>query len=347
MSDGWTTLTFAGSALFVAPENIAVRALRSLTNDQPLLDRHEFEFSVTPVPAILMGIAFGCWLYRHLRSGVWPALRARTIVLVLLLLAVLAMPIALNTYEPDWNALLKSLPVLGSASTLFRFLFVYVPVIAVATALALDSLCRSAPRRAILSAAACAAVIAMHAVVDRGFYAAQAYDPLPVSNAFRQARAPEFMPSITRIGAHMDPQGKLVLRSNRNDALIQRVSQLACYNPMFGYALENFPFGSLRPGDPLQEHDGALNLKNPACYLFPRENGCEPGSHFTASQRAEAERFLGYGRYPFNRSTAQHVADVVNRLSLVAVPLLALFSVPWPRKLRWLGTAAGISGRSS
>jgi hypothetical protein len=66
------------------------------------------------------------------------------------------------------------------------------------------------------------------------------------------------------------------------------------------------------------------NLKDPACYLFPRENGCNPGSHFPAARRAEAQRFLGYHGYAFRRSAAQQWADAVNRGALLAVPVLLL-----------------------
>jgi hypothetical protein len=63
--------------------------------------------------------------------------------------------------------------------------------------------------------------------------------------------------------------------------------------------------------------DGTLNLKNPACYQFPRENGCAPGDHFRITQREEAARFLRYESFSFRRSSRQQAADWVTLAALL------------------------------
>lgn len=340
MSDVFATLELAVTALFHAPENIAQRAAVRLTNNAIYLGRHEFEFGVTPVPLLLLALGLAFWLYRCLSSETPVLPRAwRTIALGAALLLVLSIPIAINTYAPHWNAFLKSLPVVGSASNLFRWFFIYIPVVAVVSALALDSLAPSSRVRAAVALAAFIAVIVAHAVADRTFYAQQAYDPGPVSKAFAAARTPGFQPSIRTIGAYTDAQGRILINGN-NDLLTNGMSQLACYNPMFGYGLEFFPLGMLRVGNALEVRGGYLNVKNPACYVFPRENQCAPGAHFPATRRDDAERFLAYRSFPFERSRIQQVADAVNLVALVGVPALLLVGLVWQRRRRRAGGRA-------
>jgi hypothetical protein len=93
-----------------------------------------------------------------------------------------------------------------------------------------------------------------------------------------------------------------------------------CYWPTFGYRLENFPAGPLQLGATLEEAaPGVLNVKNPACYVFPRENACVPGDHFRTAQRDDAARFLRYEPFPFARSARQIVSDGVSLAALVLV----------------------------
>ena len=89
---------------------------------------------------------------------------------------------------------------------------------------------------------------------------------------------------------------------NRNDLVAYGASQLLCYVPIFGYSLEHFPIKTLRPGPALDEAAGVLNVKNPACYVYPKENLCVPGDHFAVSQKEDAIKFLSYEPFDFNKS---------------------------------------------
>ena len=52
--------------------------------------------------------------------------------------ALLVIPLALNIYEPRWNAFLKELPYFRNSSNLLRFFSTYIPVLIVVAAIALD-----------------------------------------------------------------------------------------------------------------------------------------------------------------------------------------------------------------
>jgi hypothetical protein len=61
---------------------------------------------------------------------------------------------------------------------------------------------------------------------------------------------------------------------------------------------------------------GRLNLLNPACFAFPEANHCHPGDRFSATERENAERFVRYRPFPFERPTSQRLADLVNLSAL-------------------------------
>jgi hypothetical protein len=117
------------------------------------------------------------------------------------------------------------------------------------------------------------------------------------------------------MGAVLDSSGKLLTPIDRNDLLVKGVSQIACYQPIMGYNLEDFPVKSLHSGSATAGARGVLNTKNAACYLFPAENACAPGDQFTIEDREDAFKFLAYKPYDFAMPASQKVAD---GLSLVA-----------------------------
>jgi hypothetical protein len=127
----------------------------------------------------------------------------------------------------------------------------------------------------------------------------------------------------------MDVAGGEVDPLFRNDLVATGLSQLRCYNPAFGYALEKFPRKTLHRGSIFEVVDGRLNLKDPACYVFPAENGCSPGDHFRLARKGDAERFSQYRTHPFARSRRQIWADRVTRIAVFLVPLLLLGAGGW------------------
>ncbi len=312
----------AFTTLFLNWSDIAGFAGSRWQNLQWSLDRHELEYGVTVVPLLLVMFAAGSFLEQKDLTIRWPIKRVVfSVLLAILILSILA----INTYSPQWNAFLKTLPVIGSSSSLVRWFVIFVPLVAIGGAMALDSITLQARGRMMLAAAAVGLVVIQTMSVDRAFYESQSYDPKPVLEAFKQARnSPGFMPSIQAIGAFVDDKGNVVMPLNRNDFITQGVSQLACYIPIFGYRLESFPLKTLRPGPVSGVIDGVFNVKNPACFVFPKENSCNIGDHFTVAQRESAEKFVNYRAFPFEKSRAQKMADIITKLALVLSALVLL-----------------------
>lgn len=298
-------LYLLAQTLFFAPAGIAELIAPDLRQVQWRLDRHEFEFGVGVVPLLALLAAAWCWRARPIgRSArLWMGVSA--------MLALLAIPLAVNVYSPDWNAFLKRLPLLGASSNLFRWYFVYVPVCAMATVVVLQRL--PARIRAPLAAAGIALTLLGNGFADRRFYASESYDPAPVTQGWLALRQSGAVPVIRAVGDGGSP-GK---RHFPNDPLVSGVSGFPCYNPVFGYRLENLPVKQLREGPIDRVDQGRLNLKNPACYVFPEANGCEPGDHFRQAERAELLAFASYRPMAFEQPTAQRVAEGISAITLV------------------------------
>ena len=312
----WKILYMVFEMVFLTPSGET--AGTTLTNLQWALGRHEFEYGITPVPllALFIGIAYALARWRTLTALHWL-----TFALILMLCC---LPLALNMYTPAWNAILKSLPIIGNSSNLLRWFSVYIPVMTVAAALALQYtpwLQRIRPYAAVV---ALLSVPAINFSVDRQNYAQQGYDPTPITAAYRQIQTPDWSPAIRFITAFRDEQGRILMPGYRNNTLIQGASQLTCYEPIFGYRLENFPLQTLHPAPVDHITDGRYNIKNPACYVYPNENQCQPGDHYSVDQAISAKAFTLYQPVRFATPLKQQLA---NGLTIVAVAGIAIWFI--------------------
>jgi hypothetical protein len=329
------SLNLAVLTLFGNLPDIAEFASLRLENTQWRLDRQEFEYGVTLVPIVLILVAIALFLSRD-RAEIADEDRRSKRILGGLLAVILTLPLALNTYSPAWNEVLKSLPLIGSSSSMLRWFVIYVPLAAIGAGIAVDAISKVSDMRSRLSILSLIAFFGLTASVDRQYYASQNYDPTPVVAAFDSAASTaDVKPQINSIGAFVDNNGAIALAMNRNDIMTLGSSQLACYMPIFGYRLENFPFKSLHLGSVWDVTNGELNIKNPACFVFPKENNCSAGDHFQESRRADAEKFVSYRSFNFEKSSKQKIADIVSGIALLATLLAGLFVIArWSISLR-------------
>lgn len=309
-------LSLVAQSLFVsAPAD----ATAHLANAQWPQERNEWEYGVSIVPALLLAAAVVTSICR--RRDRPPATPAQLLILVAIV-ALLVCPLLLNWYQPGWNRVLKSLPYFSSVSSLLRFLCAYIPVVIVLACLALDRLPWPADRAARMRtsvAVFCLGVIAaQNALTNRDYYAGQPYRTAPVEEAYARARASGV---VTPIEAIVDTGGMTVMA---NDAMIAGGSQLDCYQPLMGYRREKFPVAPLRLGRVDERIGTVLNLKNPACYLFPAENHCRPGDHFTLEQAAAADAFRRYQPFAFVQPQRQRVATAISGVAAIVTFAIVL-----------------------
>jgi hypothetical protein len=323
----WATIAAAFETIFLGvPANVS----QDIVNSPFTVDRHEWEYGISPAPLVPIAIWLVIQSQRMLARRRFPPISVAGCVVALGILVLFTLPILLNWYQPDWNAFLKRLPLLRSSSNLVRWFSLYILPIVLLSALAFDRL----PLRKLHWATAGVLVILMlvwNWSADRSYYANNTYDPATIDQARAKATTAADIPAITEVVVLMTADRKqIAMPPNRNDLMTQGWSQLACYQPVFGYRLESFPVRPLRPGPVYGS--GTINLKNPACYVFPEENQCAPGDHFSAGESAKVELFRNYKPYDFAEPLYAWAANWLSLAALIFV-LAALaasgFSMGW------------------
>lgn len=330
------TLLIAFKSVFIFPSLVEgtdwIRNNAWYPGENVILPFHEYAYTVTFIPllVILASLPWGAKRIWFIASK--PGFAGK-LAIGALVLAILAVPIFLNWHSPAWTAFLKSVPVLKSSSTLIRWFSLYVLVSVVVTALIVDrfSLIKSlAPLIAVVTLGIAVGFnfVISAAYVEHPNYVDNKYDLTTLERAYRQARSGG-VPSVTRIDwARLTETAPWSRQRDRNDSLATGGSQAMCYEPMFGHRLEEYPFGDLRAGSVFQSVNDTINIKNPACMLFPVANGCRPGDQFRMTEIEQARQFLSYRRFSFEMPWHQQVANFVSLATLLlAFAALGLFAM--------------------
>ena len=255
------------------------------------------------------------------------------LILGLAILAICLLPLAIQFYTPALNAWYKQHPLIGATVAPMRWLIIFLPVIPIFTGLlgsrTLAHLGQET-RAGRLVISFILMIIALNIAEPRRYYFNQEYRPGPLLAAYDHLAAGATKHhAIRAIGTRAEETAEGGPNFLDNEIMLAGISQMRCYNPSFGYRLENLPPARLVAGEALTERDGLLNIRNPACYVFPKENGCQPGDQFRADQRKEAEAFVSYRPFAFNKSHAQQLADGVTLSALLTLTLFLLVIWPW------------------
>jgi hypothetical protein len=290
----------------------------------------EWDFSISPVPLAIFAVVAASATLRAWRNRALPGLAVRPTLAILAAVVLLMVPLALNWYQPAWNAFIKAIPFFGNSVMLTRWFCAYGPVAIVVSAVAFDRL--PLPKRLgkygapALAGFAIAALLVSALMSERGAYVARYwYLPDAIETAYRAARQSGAATPIQAIG---EPDQNAMI--GRNDEMVLGRSQPLCYAPIFGYRVERLPVKNLVVGPTLSAVGSTLNVKNPACYVFPRENNCEPGDHFSVFDRGSADAFVNYRPYPFAESVVQRVMNVVSLAALaVWIVILGVAGIWW------------------
>ncbi|MFC1567424.1 hypothetical protein ACFL3R_01130 [Thermodesulfobacteriota bacterium] len=317
ISSAWLIL----KSIFISPAFDPAR-ITLMVNRQWGLSRHEWEFSLTIVPLLIiirgliqLGLSIKKEAFYSYISRIKKQIFELFIITVLLFV-----PVALNTYSPSWNAFLKKIPYIKSASSLIRWYIIYIPFVCLITSLVIEKMVRPKMKWPLVLISM-VFVVGFNAFTDRQYYHFQFYNPENVQKAYTNLNNDLWTPEIKDIVVCLNENGQIVKPLYRNDALILNGSQLLCYEPLLGYRLEYFPFKTLHPGPVLEENEGVLNIKNPACYVWPEANSCDPGDHFTAEQKDEATAFGQYRPFNFKMPALPRFANWFNVVFLVVVVL--------------------------
>ena len=157
------------------------------------------------------------------------------------LVCILLLPVFLNMYYQDWNSFLKTVPYIKNSSSLIRWIGIEIPLVILIVSLMFESL-KIHRIRLGLVVLGIVGIVAINLQADRTFYNEQYYNPDSVTRAYFETRNKKVIPGISNIGAKLDENNRYEIGViGGNDLLVYGISQLACYEPIFGYQLNNFP----------------------------------------------------------------------------------------------------------
>ncbi len=303
--------------LFFTDGQIVVDSIR---NFPYVLGEYEVNFQLTPISLLLITtmcilMSYRFFVKREKLAVTLPVKKAAVILIVMLLV-----PILINTYYPGWSQFLKGLPYIKNSSSLIRWIAIYVPVLCVISAYAVDYIFRSQKYRIAASMICIVLIVLTITSQDWGRYFKHSYNPVNILSAWDAD-----IPPVMSIGS-MPGSDKIEIYLERNDLMVRGESQFACYEPVFGYGLEDFPYGNLHLGNVFDELDGTFNINNPACLLYPEENQCMPGDKLTHDEYGIAKSFISYEKIEFEAPVIQKFLQVLSLYTLVLTILAVILS---------------------
>lgn len=311
----WGLLVLTFQTVFLRPEGTTGREF--LTNAQWNIGQHELEYGVTIVPFILIAIGAAFYIFKRVQEKSFSLTPTKVISIAVVIL-IIALPMALNYYSIWWNSVLKETPFLRNSSTLIRWFCLYVPVVVLAAALCFEKTKWFEKFRFHLAVTGIAVVVLTNLSAGNELYHNQNYPPKYVTQGYSIAQERGVPPAIRDIYVFKDAQGKVRRPPFKNDALVSGGSQLYCYEAIFGYRLEYFPREPLQVGRIDKIIDGHYNIKNPACYVYPEENSCKPGSHFSVEERDKAVAFASHKPFEFKIPSHQAWLNVLSAFVSIA-----------------------------
>jgi len=296
-------------------------------NLQWALGRHEFEYGISLLPLLLLAAGICRWLIRIHKEKHFVAWNRRQWFYCLALASLLLLPIFVNYYTPQWNAFLKRLPIIRNSSTLVRWYAMYIPIGILLSALAFEKIKIGSVRKSLLAIACMLTVIGLNIMHDKNFCFVDQYDYRPIVKGYLAVKNQGKIPPIEYVGSAAAVNINSQKLSYNNDAVINiGMSYLASRFSLFGYKFEYFPQkDKLKVGRADRISEGCFNFKNPSCYLYPRENDCEPGDNFRSDQIEQLANFVNYRAFQFKTPPVQRFANWVSLLTLLGCVTLLGF----------------------
>jgi len=309
------------SALFLPTDGKVELSL--LVNRKFFVALHEFDFAISPVPFFLAVVGLYIAGKKLMDAKARQSLPAGAYMAAMVVFLIFLVPLALNFHSDTITSLANSVPLLKNATRRLRWIAVYIPPMIIISVMTLDSFRIGARWKYAACALLAMASIASASVRDWDYYLQQGYDPAPVARGWKQAMEGASPFRIDAIGVLMDKQGAPITRPHSAvpTLFVMGVSPMYAYEPIFGYKQHKLPPGDLAAGPAMAQAGGHLNLRNPACFLYPEENGCAPGDLFKTDSQDRAEAFRSYKPFPFSMPWRQKIA---NALSIIFIPITAL-----------------------
>jgi len=319
-------------SLFFYPneDKFNLKTINNVTNN---LQIHEMEFGLSVVPLIILLI----FVFKIKKVNL-VKLNFIKFFSLIIFFSIIAFVILLNLSNNSLGEMLRKLPVIKSTWVHYRLISIYIIPIILITCLLLNELNFNKKDTRFLVFLLLIIIIFQEYNYNKNFYNDQTYDPKNIENFYKDKDKINNL-RVEEIIIFLDKNKKPVITKQRNDAFIYNFSPLFCYNPIFGYNLEQlqkneFTFNNTikindnlisYKGNPKLNKKDKTNFFNPSCFVFPKENNCKPGDLFKKSQLQNLENFLNYKNFKFNLSTSQKIFNLASLISFILTFLFILY----------------------
>lgn len=320
-----TTLGVLFEMLFFSPNDIERIYLAGILNLGVSQQRHELEYGISLVPLLLLACSLLVAVWKWLHVDQWGFARRSWYewLLIGLIAVILLFPIIYTTHLSGLLPLIKKTPLINATTSPQRIYFIFVVLLPLFSVLAIS---RVIPHRWIwaVAIASLGIVVLSTAWKDREFYHAQTYDPKPVQEAHQGLQNGQQLPPVERIGILGDGMGNFAHdQMVEANLFLKGVQHMGCYIPGYSSVPAEY-VGTLHPGSIWDETDGYLNIKNPACINWPKENNCRPGDHFTVQQKNLVERYIRYESFPVEVPERVRMAAYISAFAFFGVMMFLL-----------------------
>ena len=278
-----------------------------------LVQTHELRYGVTVIPLLFLMLGLAALPRIIVRINV------RNLLAFVVLMLIVSLPIVLSIESSEIDAAIKSLPYFREMSLAVRWVALLIPLVILVpillAQLVIDEVANQKVRRLITGVMVVSflvLIVPSHLLADRKM--SVRYDPSALYDGYKRVQEGGSVPIIKEISS--DSKDKTFL--GMDDDFLRGGSSRICYQPLFGYRLEKYPLKPLRNGSLFAAQFENLNMKNPACYLFPDENLCAPGDHFTVNQEDKLTNFSTNQPFDWQQSWWQTMANWLNLAALLA-----------------------------
>lgn len=275
---------------------------------------HEMAFSITFIPLAIISSYLIAIISRYKISN--DLIKVKEINWdIILLISLLSFPIILLIHNDTFEHFIKISPIFSTITSPQRFLIVFIFCFILWAGISLNKMPTNVSIFVLISTLILTPIISAN--IPRFDYIIKSYPIADVSIDFEKQKIGAANHKITR-QLTTEP----FVFPGRNYFIVKDngLSILNCYNPLYGYYMENLNLDSIQTGDPLAKLNATqLNIRNPSCLLYPKENNCKLWDNFLLEQKDNASLFVSYKPFYFNRSVLQKIADIVSIITSLII----------------------------
>jgi len=301
------------------------------------LNVHEIEYGVSVIPLVALIFFF----------AQYKKFKYQKPIFYVFIFFVAMLPILFNVNFYFFSDLLKQLPILKNTWVQTRFTALYIIPVIFFTVFIINKISFYGKKNYLIFFFI-AVLIFQVLLYKKNYYddrSSQYYNPIIMSIFFDKLNIENYNPKIIGVAAISIPDHSNGVDhfpgGRRNDFLADNFSALFCYQPIFGYSLESYPYENIKfnirtrittsiaqddigkdllyagLNDISEANPQYYNIFNPSCFLFPNENNCRPGDLFKVSQKEDLDKFVNYKKFDFKQSKIQSVANYLSLFSFI------------------------------